>query len=61
VNEATKLAYYMFLLSLNLMIVTMAMFGKAKFPTPEATGAADIVPNPAPLTRDDKTIAYKEL
>ena len=57
----TKLAYYMFLLSLNLIIVTMAMFGKAKFPTPEATGAADIVPNPAPLTRDDKTIAYKEL
>ena len=47
-KPVTNLAYYMFLVSLNLMIITMAMFGKAKFPTPEYTGAAEVVPNPAP-------------
>jgi hypothetical protein len=58
----TKLAYYMFLVALNLMIVTMAMFGKAKYSTPASINDRPaIVPNPAPLTPDDSTIAYKEL
>ena len=33
-KTVTKLAYYLFLLALNLMIVTMALFGKTKYPTP---------------------------
>jgi hypothetical protein len=58
----TRLSYYMFLLSLNLMIVTMAMFGKAKYPMPDSPdNVPKIVPNPAPLTPGDTTIEYMEL
>jgi hypothetical protein len=58
----TRISYFMFLLSLNLMIVTMAMFGKAKYPTPASPeDKPQVVPNPAPLTPADTTIEYSEL
>jgi hypothetical protein len=60
-KPVTRLAYGLFLLSLNLMIVTMGMFGKAKYPTPQPPNGYKLVPNPAPLTPDDTTIEYSVL
>ena len=58
-KTVTKLAYYLFILALNLMMVTMAMFGKTKYPTPEdPANMPDVVVNPARLTPDDTTIDY---
>jgi hypothetical protein len=61
-KTVTKLAYYSFLLALNLMMVTMAMFGKTKYPAPDdPANMPAIVSNPARLTPDDTTIDYNTL
>ena len=44
------------------MMVCMAMFGKAKYPTPQSPNAMPAtVPNPYPLYTNDVTISYLEL
>ena len=61
-KTVTKLAYYLFLLALNLMIVTMALFGKTKYPTPnDPSNMPTTVTNPARLSPDDTTIDYNTL
>jgi len=61
-KTVTKLAYYLFLLSLNLMIVTMALFGKTKYPTPNnPSNMPTVVANPARLSPGDTTIDYNTL
>jgi hypothetical protein len=44
------------------MIVTMALFGKTKYPTPnDPSNMPAVVTNPARLSPDDKTIDYQTL
>jgi hypothetical protein len=61
-KTVTKLAYYLFFVALNLMMVTMALFGKTKYPAPiDPVNMPAVVPNPARLTPEDTTIDYLTL
>ncbi len=58
----TALSYYLYLLSLNIMMVALALYGIAKYPEPQdPINMPTVVVNHYPLTPDDITIEYNIL